>query len=597
MSAPARAAVDTSYSIETVEIVEQPGAFDYPGENVSPVVHDRMVYEKNLEIKTRDGTIIRANVFRPPVDGERFPSLIALTPYVKDVRLEGAVLEEIEQAGNYLTHELPNPDFWVARGYAVVWVDTRGTGASDGKADLFSSQEARDYHDAIEWVAEQPWSDGKVASTAISYMAIVQWAMASQQPPHLAAMIPWEGANDNYRTSHHGGIPSTGFIGGWFGRVSSRQQPEHPQGLTGDNRFVMWGPAALGTDLDGPFFDDRTGDHSKITVPLLSAGNWGGTGLHHPGNIDGFVQASSDHKILTMHEGTHIGPYFSAKGTLLQLRFLDHWLKDMDSGIQDEPTVRLAIMSGYNDSTERLESEWPLSQTEWTRLYLNPTPSSAVESGQHDGTLTHDAPSAEQAITYSADPMGKTFGGRGGPGARFVVDKTMWPYNWTDAVTFVTEPMAEDTEITGPVKLAMWVSSSVDDMEIFATVRNIDPDGNEVMIFGTAGPDASASRGWLRVSLRKLDSDCSTEYQPCHAFDEKQMLAPGDVVPVEVRINPMGMVFKQGHRLMLDIQTGDSPGGRPNFTYNNTAHRVGDNTIYTGGDRASYLLLPVIPGK
>ena len=269
MVTPARAAADTSQTIETVDIVPQPSSFDYSDHNVSRAEYDQMVYEKDVEIVTRDGTILRANVFRPAVEGERYPALIALTPYVKDHRLGEAAVAEIEQAGNYLTHELPNPDFWAARGYAVVWVDTRGMGTSTGKANLFSDQEALDYYDAIEWVAQQSWSDGGVASTGISYMAIVQWSMGSTQPPHLTAMIPWEGADDNYRTTHHGGIASTGFIGGWWGGVNGRQ-PDHPEGLTGEERFEPWGTTALGTDLDGPFFDDHTGDHSRITVPILS---------------------------------------------------------------------------------------------------------------------------------------------------------------------------------------------------------------------------------------------------------------------------------------------------------------------------------------
>lgn len=590
-------APDVSYMIETVDIVEQPSAFDYPGQSVSPVAHDRMVYEKNVEIEVRDGTILRANVFRPAEEGLQLPTLIAMTVYVKDIRLEGEALHEIEQAGNYLTHELPNPDFWVGRGYNVVWVDTRGAGASNGRADVFSDQEALDYHDAIEWVAEQPWSDGKVASTGISYMAIIQWIMASTQPPHLAAMIPWEGADDNYLMTHHGGIPNDGFISPWFERTSGPRQPEHPEGLAGEDRFVPWGPGALGTELDGPFFENYTGDHSRIAVPLLSAGNWGGAGLHHPGNIDGFVAAASEHKILSMHEGTHIGPYYSAEGTLLQLRFLDHFLKGMDTGIQDEPPVRLAIMSGFNDYTVRLENEWPLARTQWTPYYLNAASSGVIEGVQLDGTLTLEAPRAEAAVTYSAEALGKHFG-VGGPGVRTQIDREIWPYNWADAVTFVTEPMAEDTEFTGPVKLKMWVSSSIDDMDIFATIRNIDPDGNESMIFGSAGPDASIGKGWLRASMRKLDPSCATaDYQPCLPYDEKQPLTPGEIVPVEVRINPIGAVFKEGHRLMLDIQTGDSPGGRGGFTHNNAAHRVGENTIHVGGDRASYLLLPLIPSS
>ncbi len=164
-------------------------------------------------------------------------------------------------------------------------------------------------------------------------------------------------------------------------------------------------------------------------------------------------------------------------------------------------------------------------------------------------------------------------------------------------VTFETAPFAEATEITGPVKLVLWVSSNVKDMDMFVTVRNIDADGNDVWEVGQQGQKVPVAKGWLRASHRKLDAKRSLPYRPFHAHNERWWLKPGEPVECEIEIWPMCMVFGKGHRLRLDVQPRDGAGSAPYTHYPAAYNTGGTNTIHTGGKMASYLLLPLIPPK
>ena len=163
-------------------------------------------------------------------------------------------------------------------------------------------------------------------------------------------------------------------------------------------------------------------------------------------------------------------------------------------------------------------------------------------------------------------------------------------------ISLVTPPLTEDTEITGPVAAQLWVSSTTEDMDLLLTLRNIDPDGKDVLEVGQQGQPVPVAKGWLRVSHRELDPDLSLPYRPYHKHLRRLWLKPNEIVEVEVEIWPTSMVFKQGHRIRLDIQPRDGIGSAP-YTHYHADYNVGDNTIYSGGDKESYLLLPIIPQK
>ncbi len=208
-------------------------------------------------------------------------------------------------------------------GYAVVRVDARGAGRSPGYLDPFSPREVRDYYQAIEWAGGQPWSNGKVGLCGISYYAINQWLVASLQPPHLAAMIPWEGAADAYRDqARHGGILSNLFFQVWYplqvlpvqhGNPGAPNDPWLGERASGPEELTEHELAANRADpyarsaqrLDGASYRERSADWQRVTVPFLSAANWGGFGLHSRGNFEGFTQAASARKWLEVHPGRH----------------------------------------------------------------------------------------------------------------------------------------------------------------------------------------------------------------------------------------------------------------------------------------------------
>jgi len=165
-------------------------------------------------------------------------------------------------------------------------------------------------------------------------------------------------------------------------------------------------------------------------------------------------------------------------------------------------------------------------------------------------------------------------------------------------VSFETPPLEADTEITGPLVLNVWVASTSEDMDIFATIRNIDPQGNDVCEMGQqADLIACVTKGWLRASHRKLDPALSLPYRPYHAHDEHQWLKSGEIVECRVEIWPTCMVFRKGHKLRLDISPIDGVGSLYFSHFHADYNQAAQNTIYSGGDKESYLLLPVIPAK
>jgi predicted acyl esterase len=557
---------------------------------VSPRRHE-IVIDRDIELPLRDGVRLRADVFRPKGAG-RFPALINIGAYQKD-KLWVPPPDLEEKPNPHMNWETVNPLWWVPRGYAAVRVDTRGSGKSPGQTDPFSLQEALDFHDAIEWSARQPWCSGAVATTGISYFAMTQWLVANLKPPSLKAMIPWEGAADMYRDfAYHGGIFCFGFVSNWYNNhmahhlLGRRDQPS-PDAFS---KHWLWD--YMRNSLDTGAYHGRQARWDEIDVPFYSAGNWSGVGLHLRGNTEAFVRAKSKHKKLRIHAGTHYHPFYAEEARQDQLRFLDHWLKGIDTGLMNEPPVKLLIRTGGGKGYRwRHENEWPLKRTQWTKYYLAPAMQSSQRGEAVEGTLTTTAPRSRKPLTYSVSGM-----------TRAGVASASWTSTALAGslprlgISFETAPFTEDVEVTGPVNLVLWVSSATIDMDIFATLRNIGPDGKDVWEIGQQQQPVPVTKGWLRASHRKLDRELSLPYRPYHLHDERLWLKPGETVQVEVEIWPTCMVFRKGHRIRLDIQPKDGVGSAP-YTHYSADYNTGENTIYTGGSTASYLLLPIIPHK
>lgn len=558
--------------------------------------------DKDVAVPMRDGAILRANVFRPAAGG-KCPVIMTLGPYGKDVHLSQfmpeawAALErrhpEILKASScrHLVFETPDPEVWVREGYAVVKVDSRGAGKSPGRLDVNSPAEFRDFYDAIEWAGAQSWCNGKVGLLGISYYAAGQWMIAAQRPPHLAAMLPWQGTYDFYRDrTRQGGILGSGFLNRWWNRSVLRNQHGNPDTPftdidTGERNT---GPAALSPEqlaanredyignlrarpLNGPWYEERSARLDEIDIPALVVANWGGLGLHLRGTILGWCGIASRERWLKVQSGSYFLTFLLPQSVALQRRFFDRYLKGEPNGWEREPRVEVALRS-HDDGVKRViqGGDWPLAGTKWTRLYLD----------AQAKALSFVQPRVESSVRYAA---------------------------LSDGIVFSTAPLERELEFAGPIKAKLWVSSSTDDMDLFATLRAFDPGGKEATFFSAVEPKAPVSQGWLRVSQRKLDPKRSTEWQPWHAHDERQTLEPGAVYEVDVEIWPASLALPARHRLVLTLQgkdferagesgaqkgsgwfLHDDPRDRPEASF------AGTHTLHTGGARASYLLLPVL---
>ena len=573
----------------------------------APIATGRMRVMWDAPIEMDDGITLRADVFLPEKEGE-YPVIIALGPYAKGLAFQDGyksswdrmttTYPEILQdtTAKYENWELVDPEKWTTDGYVCIRVDGRGSGRSPGKLDIFSPRETKDFHDCIEWAAEQPWSNGKVGINGISYFAINQWLVASLQPPHLAAICVWEGAADNYRDwGRHGGILSQ-FEDTWFKRqVAARQQGVGERGersrVTGElvsgpetlsaevlaKNIVVPYQEALQDPLDGPYYRARSPDFSKVVVPLLSAANWGGMGCHPRGNFEGYLAAASTQKWLEVHGDTHFGPFFRAAGQEMQKRFFGHFLKGEDTGWDRQPPVELDIRRPGEKFTTRAEQDWPLARTQWTKYYLDPQQS-----------LLTTVPKQGDSIEYEA--MG-------------------------DGVTFSLPASDKEIEITGPVAAGLFVSSETTDADLFLALRLFDPAGKEVLFVGTNDPRVPIALGWLRASQRKLDAERSLPYRPYHTHDEAWPLTPGEPVELLIEIWPTCIVIPPGYRLALNIRGKDYENGLGDanlpdemyvmtgvgpFTHADPQDRPpaifgAKNRLHFAEGKEPYLLLPVIP--
>ena len=538
---------------------------------------ESILVEKDVAIPMRDGARLIGDVFRPR-GVEKVPAILNLGPYQKD-KLWVVPETLAEPQNEWMNWETINPQWWVPQGYAAVRIDGRGSGKSPGQCEPWSLGESIDFHDAIEWAAAQPWCNGNVGLLGISYYAINQWFAANHQPPSLKAIIPWEGFADIYRDGlFHGGIFSL-FMSNWFTahllhHTLGRAAQQLPNAWA-TNTLHFW----LSNSLDSGALRGAQAQWDKITVPFYSVGNWTGFGLHLRGNTEAFMRATTRHKKLRIHTGSHVHPFYTQEARQDQKRFFDHWLKGIQNGIMDEPPVKLAIRHGADKFEWRYEREWPLARTQWTKLYFDLSA----------GALVDENPSVSRSRGYAASSLG-TMGSTSASSSQ-VMGGGIRPGM---GLSLETASLPADLEITGPVAASFWVSSSSEDMDLFLTLRNIDPQGNDVMETGQQGTPVPVAKGWLRVSHRELDPELSLPYRPYHRHERRLFLKPNEVVKVDVEIWPTSMVFKKGHRIRLDIQPRDGLGSQGYMHYH-ADYNTGTNTVHSGGEHESYLLLPVIP--
>jgi hypothetical protein len=569
-----------------------------------------MCIQWNAPIPADDGTVLRADVYRPIAEG-KYPVVLSYGVYAKGLAFQEGYPLQWEKmvtdypevlrgsTAKYQNWETTDPERWVPHGYAVVRVDSRGAGWSPGFMDVNSPREIEDIYQCIEWAGTQPWSNGKVGMLGISYYAYNQWRVAMKHPPHLAAIIPWEGRNDSYRDSgYHGGILSQ-FQERWakhqvvevqYGRGErAKKNPNTGESVAGavtlsdeelaKNRFNPFEDLKK-HPLDDEWHRSRSADLSQVTVPLLSCANWGGQGIHPRGNFNGFIESASKQKWLEAHGDSHWSLFYSDYGVNLQRRFFDYFLKGIANGWDQQPRVQLNIRHPGEKFVLRMEKEWPLARTQWTKFYLDPAVMALAEKPVARGA----------SIEYDALGQG---------------------------LTFRMPPLKKTMEITGPSAAQLFISSSTKDTDLFLILRIFDPEGKELTFMGSTDPNTPIANGWLRASHRRLDPQHSLPYRPYHPHDRVEPLTPSEIYECDVEIVSTCIVVPAGWQVALTVRGKDyeyegelsdfgkkfhyGTRGTGGMTHNDPDSRPADVfggkvKLYAGGQWGSYLLLPIIPG-
>jgi len=520
----------------------------------------QITIERDVAVPMRDGLRLLANLYRPAVE-DPCPVIMSVTPYGKDkgpdrvtnffMRLSGVKFGKLN-CSRLTGFESPDPVYWVQQGYAVVQADVRGKYKSDGQAGVLRQQDAEDYYDLIEWAASQRWCTGRVGLMGVSYLCMSQWYVAALKPPHLRAIVPWEGVNDLYRElAFHGGVPETKFVPLWWKKRIQR----------GRNRKLPLAEDFLAEreahPLDDAFWASKRPILENIEVPALICASWSDHGLHTRGSIEGFERISSGQKWLFTHGRKKWETFYGEEALDWQQRFLDHFLKDIHNGIDRLPRVRLEIRKAFYRQEVRSEESWPLPSVQAVGLYLC----------ANTGSLQTEPASSEGNLQYQSTS-------RNG--------KAVFSYRFE-----------EPTELIGSMRLRIWVGTSEgDDLDVFVVLKKLDATGSEVFFSGFNGYERdSVAKGWLRASHRDLDQSRSTPLRPWHSHTRIQKLRPDEAVPLEIEIWPSATFFETGSTLRLTIQ-GHDAARYPGFRHRKLVNR-GRHTIFTGGRYDSCLTVPL----
>jgi len=551
---------------------KRPGASDYARGRVRAALHPPVtVYpmpadvrkDGDVPVQLRDGVTLRLNLFRPEGDGP-FPVLLSAHPYGKDAlprwkRRRWSVNPQFRimnqsaplQISDQTSWEAPDPVWWTRQGYAVINLDTRGGGHSEGRGDLLSDQEADDIAQVIAWVAEQPWSTGAVGMIGVSYLALSQYKVAALKPPALKAICPWEGFTDAYRDFFTpGGIVEDGFARVWLlltGRVArlntnlAAERRKHPL------RDAWW--EALVPDLE------------NITVPILECTSFSDDNLHSGGSMRAFQRVGSVHRHAYTHRGPKWATFYGEDARQHQLAFFDRYLRD-DLDAPSLPPVRLEIRDRLDHVVQvRDEQEWPLARTDWRQLHL---------AGQ--GRLS-DAEAEDGSVTFDLRHNAAAFEYR----------------------------FPESTELSGPMTLRFHVTTrGAKDPRLFVGVEKWSH-GVPVPFEGSYGYGRDhVAQGRLRLAFRELDPARSSPHQPEFTFRSLQPIARDEELDVTIPLTSSATLFHAGDSLRLIIAGRYLQPRNPLFGHFPTHYEpsaAGKATVSWGPGRASILEIPVIPRR
>ncbi|WP_216823723.1 CocE/NonD family hydrolase [Mycobacterium rhizamassiliense] len=530
-----------------------------------------IVLEKDVAVTMRDGVTTYVDILRP-VGAEKVPVIVAWSPYGKGEGSAPAAMGVFGLVGlaNDIVSGLhkfegPDPAYWCARGYAICNPDVRGVSDCEGDSVLWDRQEGQDCYDLIEWLAAQDWCTGKVAMSGTSYLAVAQWFAAAEQPPHLAAVNPWEGVSDTYRDLVlRGGMPDTGF---------ARQLRDNSYWGKGRKEDIL--AEAERYPLVNDLWRNKIPRVERITVPAYVVASYSNS-LHTAGTFRAWRRIGSKQKWLRIHNSQEWPDYYDEANTDDLRRFFDHFLRGDDNGWERTPRVRYALLDLEGGDRVNLPAQqFPPADVTYTKYYLDGA----------SRTLGTEPPA--QASTAAYDTQANP-----------------------NFVSFLVR-FGEQTTMVGYPKARLWVEATgADDMDLFVFVQKLDRHGTPLQQFTVPNHGArvhdvtergasilryKGSDGRLRVSMRHLDETQSTDEVPAHSFDRVQKLTPGEVVDVEIDLLPVGLVFYPGEQLRLVVSAQNLFGtwmpGLREYSPRNT----GQHVVHTGGSRASYLQLPIQP--
>ena len=540
--------------------------------------------ERNVDIPVGNGISMKADIYRPDAEGQ-FPVILAASPYSKEIQTMPMMPVGFSYARGWM--ESGDPNFYVRRGYVMAIATIRGSRGSGGtfgniEPDLDT---VKDLAEAIQWLGHQSWSSGKVGMNGVSYFSLVAKRVAMLNPPCLAALFSPYGFTDGYRdVLYRGGILAAEFMEYWLKRQAPFFNIENTLRKSwGEEKYNAAVQKALrdpeitsspvlanalrNPDVGGnpvlleillnPLFNDywreRVVDFDKgCSVPAYLGGDWGMFGLHLPGDLRAWEHWNGPKRMT-------LGPPIYLDRPCYQyayesLRWFDHWLKGIDTGMMDEPPVQVFI---EGTGEWRTSHEWPLPETRWTPFYLH-----------RDGLLSeHEFWPNEGWSNYEDSAFAR------------------------HSLEFWSPPMVEVTELCGPSVLNLWGSTTDTDVLWFVSLLHQDAQGQERVL----------TRGWLRGSQRKLDTSKSKPWQPVHAHDERQPLSPNQIYEFNIEIQSIGIELKPGERIGLRIKGADN---EVTVTINED---IGSGAIsrpmcsivsvHHNDDCPSHLLLPVTRGN
>ena len=547
--------------------------------------------EKDIRVTLRGGVTILADVYRPDVRaGIKFPALLAMSPFGKDNQEMVRWLPRLRSFVSPLWDgnlEAGDIDYLVTRGYVFVVPDPRGIGHSEGEYVGMLGSMAEDSYDTIEWMAQQPWCDGNVGMTGICIFSASQLLAAGIQPPHLKTITPWETWGNLYRNLvYPGGVLSvlqqSVYSGkmqnddGWtLGTIASRTMKTRPlkevellfkKAL--ENPDIKYNPKYyallkypkkdpifvdfLLNPNDGPIWDEMSPhtNFDKIKIPVYAAAPWG-MELFTWSLFNCYESIPTAPRLFMWPPGMTDRPHHEYHDELT--RWFDFQLKGIDTGIKDEPPIKMFVIGA---DKYRYEYEWPLARTKWTEFYLHPNSSLLLEP-----VNTEYEPDGFTQPSLDVTPI-------------------------VHSVEYKTPPFSEVTEITGPIALYLYASIDTDDTNFMVDLMDVSPSGKEAVV----------SRGYLKASFRGTDKSQSKPWRPYHPFKKPQPVTPGEIYEYQIEMMPTSYMIKPGDFLKLVIRNQDNLMSQFGMwgNYHLPMHKTVSHKVYFDKYHPSHLVLPFI---